>query len=184
MFSNGIQYLETCMSNKLLAELIGKNNAYYTHVFDNLLTKDNARLRIFRFGLLAPASINWAAFLVSLLGPFPFFFYYRKMYKLAFLLNIASLFVVSLSLTEQITIGVYIYDGAFILYSLLFSNAAYLSHINKKLRTLSVVSNENRPQAVKRVGGVTYCVPIVAFLISGPSSIVLLVLIEYCKRHI
>lgn len=172
------------MNNELLIELIGKNSAYYTHVFDGLLANGNNRLRVLKFDLLARASINWAAFFVSLLAPFPFFFYYRKMYKLAFLLNIVSLLIVYLSIVEQITIGAYVYDGAFILFSLLFSNAAYLSHINKKLQILIAVSNKNRPQAVKRVGGVTYFVPIVAFLISGPSSIALLVLIEYCKRHL
>lgn len=172
------------MNNKLLIELIEKNSAYYTHVFDGLLANDNNRLRVLKFDLLARASINWAAFFVSLLGPFPFFFYYRKMYKLAFLLNIASLFVVSLPIVEQTMIGAYVYDGVFVLFSLLFSNAAYLSHINKKLQILLVVSNENRPQAVKRVGGVTYFVPIVAFLISAPCSTVLIALIVYCKIHL
>lgn len=171
------------MDNELTIEIIGKNNEYYTKVFDSILAKNNDGQRIFPYGLSARASVNWAAFLVSLLGPFPFFFYYRKMYKVAFLLNLASIFVVSLSLARKNQLIVYVYDGAFILFSLFFSNAVYLSCVNDKLQKLIVVSKENRQRAAKSFGGVTYFVPIVAFLISAPCYVVLLVLIEYCKMR-
>lgn len=171
------------MNNILLAEIIGKNSAYYSHVFDSLLSKDNGRFRIFKSGLPATSSMNWAAFWISFLGPFPFFFYYRKMYKLGFILNIACILAIYLSLAKQIKIGAYVYHGAFMLFSLLFSNAAYLSCVNKKLQITDAAPEANRRQTAKRIGGVTYTVPIVAFIISIPCPLVLLLLIEYCKIH-
>jgi len=172
------------MSDNLFVEIIGKRNEYYTKIFDCILAKNNGRQRVLQSGLLAHASINWAAFFASLLGPFPFFFYYRKMYKVASLLNAISVLIVALSLAKQTFIGIYIYDGAFTLFSLLFSNAVYLSCVNKKLQKIVAIPNENRQQVAKRLGGVTYSVPIVVFFISTPCSIILLVIFEFCKMHL
>jgi hypothetical protein len=169
------------MNNILLAEIIGKNSAYYSRVFDSLLSKDNDRFRIFQSALPATPSMNWAAFWVSFLGPFPFFFYYRKMYKLSFALNLVWILALYQSLLKQVPVGLYIYSGLFMLFSLLFSNAVYLSCVNKKLQATAAVPESNRQQTAKRIGGTTYTVPIAAFLISIPCPFILLILIEFTK---
>ncbi|EFL52342.1 hypothetical protein DesfrDRAFT_0831 [Solidesulfovibrio fructosivorans JJ]] len=148
------------MSDKYCSEaanlFVGKNSSYFIPIFARFSKLEKQSLHNF-FGKFI--SFNWSAFLVTFIGPFPFYFIYRKMWGVSIVFFILCKICTTLIIARIFPLAGYSYLVVYSMISLCFSN--YLYYLRFKKNTLKLKKDATKKSSC----GVSYFAPVVAILV-------------------
>lgn len=135
---------------------VGKNSSYFIPIFAkfSIIEKQCPHNSFEKF-----ISFNWSAFLIAFVGPFPFYFIYRKMWGASIAFFVLCKICTTLIIAKISPLVGCSYFVVYSVISLCFSNYLYYLRFKKK------ALQSNAGAIKKSCCGVSHLAPVVAILL-------------------